>query len=108
VRTRALGPSLGLGLLLLVGLGVGCNNDCYNLAQSICQCQANPTLIAACQADVSQQNGVQSPTAKDLARCHTMLQTCDCRSLASGSYQSKVLCGLARENPQDSSLNPKP
>jgi hypothetical protein len=97
---------LGLALLLLAGLGLGCNNDCYNLAQSICACQANPTLIGACQNDVSQQNGVQSPTSADLARCHQELQVCDCRSLASGSYQSKVLCGLARDKSRDTSLNP--
>jgi hypothetical protein len=96
---------LGLVLLLLAGLGTACNNDCYNLAQSICTCQSTPTLVAACQNDVSQQNGVQHPTADDLARCHSELQTCDCRSLASGSYHSKVMCGLARENNADKSLS---
>ncbi len=93
--------------LVAVFLGAaGCNNDCYNLAQSICQCQPKPNLIAACQNDVAQQNGIASPTQADLARCHAMLKTCDCRSLASGTYQAKVLCGLAREkNPDDSPVN---
>ncbi len=88
------------------GFAIGCNNDCYTLAQNICQCQSTPTLVGACQNDVSQQNGIASPTSADLARCHAALQTCDCRSLASGSFQAKVTCGLARENPTDKALNP--
>ncbi len=94
--------------LVFLGLGLetGCNNDCYNLAQNICQCESTPTLVAACQNDVSQQNGIASPTSADLARCHTMLTACDCRSLQSGSLQAKVTCGLARPNPTDQALNP--
>jgi hypothetical protein len=92
--------------VLVLGLAIGCNNDCYTLAQNICQCQSTPTLVAACQNDVSQQNGIASPTSVDLARCHAELQTCDCRSLAGGSYQAKAICGLARENPNDKALNP--
>ena len=91
---------------LLLCLAPACNNDCYNLAQNICQCESTPQLVSACQNDVSQQNGVQNPTSADLARCHAMLQTCDCRSLQSGSLQAKVTCGLARPNPTDKALNP--
>jgi hypothetical protein len=90
----------------VLGLASACNNDCYTLAQSICQCQSTPSLVSACQNDISQQNGVASPTAADLARCHAALKTCDCRSLQSGSLQAKVTCGLARENPADKALNP--
>ena len=93
-------------LLLGLGLAGACNNDCYTLAQNICQCQATPQLVGACQNNVSQQNGVQNPNSTDLARCHAELQTCDCRSLQSGSLQAKVTCGLARPNPNDSALNP--
>jgi len=91
---------------LVLGLASACNNDCYTLAQNICQCQATPTLVSACQNDVSQQNGIASPTSADLARCHTALTACDCRSLQSGSLQAKVTCGLARENTSDKALNP--
>ena len=91
---------------LVLVLASACNNDCYSLAQSICQCQATPALVGACQNDISQQNGVASPTSADLTRCHRELQACDCRSLQSGSLQAKVTCGLARENPADKALNP--
>jgi hypothetical protein len=101
-RLRAALFALELGLVA----GAACNNDCYTLAQNICQCESTPQLVGACQNDVSQQNSIQSPNSTDLARCHEMLKTCDCRSLQSGSLQAKVACGLARANPDDKSLNP--
>jgi hypothetical protein len=92
--------------LLLLSAGAACNNDCYTLAQNICTCQPTPSLISACDNDISQQNSLANPTSADLARCHAELQACDCRSLQSGSLQAKVICGLARENPTDKALNP--
>jgi hypothetical protein len=87
-------------------LAAGCNNDCYNLAKNICQCQPTATAIATCNQNISQANSVANPTAADLARCTAMLNSCDCRELASGSLSAKVACGMARPNPQDQALNP--
>ena len=96
-------------LLLAVGaslLTVGCNNACYSLAQNICNCQPTATAVATCNQNISTANGVANPTDADLSRCTAALTNCDCRVLASGTLQSKVTCGLARENPNDKALSP--
>ena len=92
----------GASLLALAG----CNNDCLNLAKTICQCQPTPTAISSCNNNVSVANSQAQPTAADQARCTALLKVCDCRSLQAGSLQAKVNCGLARENPADLALNP--
>jgi hypothetical protein len=79
----------------------GCNNDCYNLAENICGCQPTATAIATCNANISQANSSAQPTSADLTRCTAALNACDCRTLASGSPESKVTCLLARPNPTD-------
>ncbi len=96
-------------LALLVAtllVAAGCNNDCYNLAKNICQCQPTATAISTCNSNISQFNSVANPTNADLARCTAALTNCDCRELASDSPQSKVVCGLARANPTDKAMNP--
>jgi hypothetical protein len=89
----------------LVGAAAGCNNDCYNLAQTICQCQPSSTAISTCKNNVSVQNSNAHPSADDLARCHAQLQICDCRALQNNSVQGKINCGLARENPADQTMD---
>ncbi len=84
--------------VVLVG---GCNNDCYNLATQICQCQPTAQAIATCNSNIAQANSVAQPTNADLARCTAALNTCDCRTLATGTPEAKVACGLARPNPKD-------
>lgn len=94
---------------VLAGLWLGCaacTSDCYTLAQNICQCQPTPIAIQACDNNIAQQNSFANPSAADAARCTAQLQACDCRTLAAGTLQSKVTCGLARENPRDHALNP--
>jgi len=91
-----------LGLLS----GAGCNNACYNLAKTICQCEPTSNSIAVCNNQVAVRNGIASPTSEDLQRCQNLLNVCDCRSLQSQSLAAKVSCGLARENPTDKALNP--
>jgi hypothetical protein len=86
--------------------GAACGNDCYTLAKSVCQCATNANAIAICNSQVAVENGLVHPTTADLKRCHDLLQVCDCRTLTSQSLQSKVSCGLARENPTDRALNP--
>ncbi len=99
----------------LVGLAAGalalvlaaCNNDCYNLAVNICECSSTQQGQQACQAAAALANGTAVLDGTTLSRCTQLLQTCDCRMLASGSYAAKVACGLARPDPNDVSLNPK-
>ncbi len=96
-------------LCLLAALGVtlaACNNDCQNLANNICECAPNQTAQQNCQMAASLANGTYSLSSDDLSRCTQWLQTCDCRMLASGSYQAKVACGLARPNPGGKSIDP--
>jgi hypothetical protein len=87
-------------------LAAGCNNNCYNLAKVVCQCGATSNGIAVCNAVVSVQAGIASPTQDQLDHCGELLKICDCRLLQSQSLQAKVACGLARANPRDQSLNP--
>ncbi len=96
-----------LAAALSLAVLAGCNNDCQNLANNICMCA--PTQIAQqnCQAAASLANGTSALSSDDMNRCTQLLQTCDCRMLASGSFEGKVLCGLARPDPGDVSLNPK-
>jgi hypothetical protein len=96
-----------LALAFVVAIaGLGCNNDCYNLAKVVCQCGATSNVIAVCNAEISVQNGLAHPTQDDLNRCSELLKVCDCRLLAGQSLSAKVACGLARANPRDQALNP--
>jgi hypothetical protein len=98
---------LVLGAVVAAGLfSAGCNNACYQLAQTICQCQATAQEIASCNQNISTANGASNPSAADLAACSNAINTCDCRSLASGSYEAKKRCLLARPNDSDRSLMP--
>jgi hypothetical protein len=94
---------LGIAAATLVA---GCNNDCYNLAKQICQCQPSAQAIATCNSNISQANSVAQPTSADLSRCTAALPVCDCRTLATGTPEAKVACLMARPNPKDSAFNP--
>ena len=93
--------AIAAGALLLAG----CNNDCFNLATNICECSPTQQGQQACQAAAALANGVQALDSATVSRCTALLQTCDCRMLASGSYAGKVACGLARPDPNDVALN---
>ncbi len=83
-----------------------CNNDCYNLANNICMCSATQQQQQACQAAIALANGTAVIDPVTLNHCTAMLQTCDCRMLATNSYAAKVACGLARSDPNDQALDP--
>jgi hypothetical protein len=97
---------LPLGAIAAILTGVGCNNNCYNLAKVVCQCGPTANAIAVCNSEVSVQNGLAHPTQEDLDRCGQLLKICDCRLLQGQSLQAKVACGLARENSRDQALQP--
>jgi hypothetical protein len=93
--------------LLAAGLALSaCSNDCLTLAKQVCQCAPSGARQQACQSEVGLINGSVHLTEADLHRCHSLLQTCDCRLLTTNSLSGKVACGLARPNPNDKSLNP--
>jgi hypothetical protein len=94
-------------LLLATGFALSaCSNDCLTLAKQVCQCAPTGSRLQACQAQVGVMNGIVHLTSADLARCHSLLATCDCRLLTTNTLSGKVACGLARPNPNDRSLNP--
>jgi hypothetical protein len=100
---KRLGWALAAGMLL-----AGCGNDCLTLAKQVCQCAASGARQQACQAQVGLVNNTLHLTGDDLTRCNNLLKTCDCRLLTTNSLSGKVACGVARPNPNDQSLNPRP
>jgi hypothetical protein len=98
-----------LALLLAAGLSLSaCGNDCLTLAKQVCQCAASGARQQACASEVGLISGTIHLTGNDLTRCSNLLKTCDCRLLTTNSLSGKVACGLARPNPLDQSLNPRP
>jgi hypothetical protein len=98
-----------LALLLAAGLALSaCGNDCLTLAKQVCQCASSGARQQACQSEVGIVNGTMHLTPQDMSRCNSLLKTCDCRLLTTNSLSGKVACGLARPNPNDQSLNPRP
>ncbi len=96
-----------LALVAALGLfAAACNNDCYNLANNVCMCSATQQQQQACQAAISLANGTAVIDQATLSHCTAMLQTCDCRMLATNTYAAKGACGLARGDPNDRALNP--
>jgi len=95
--------ALAAGLLLSA-----CGNDCLKLAKQVCQCAASGARQQACQSQVGLVNSTLHLTQDDLTRCNKLLNTCDCRLLTTNSLSGKVACGVARPNPNDQSLNPRP
>jgi hypothetical protein len=98
--------------LLLAAAGIclalaGCNNSCQTLANNICECSPTQAAQENCQAEASIANGTATLSTDDLNRCSALQNSCDCRMLATGSYAAKVACGLARPDPNDSSLSPQ-
>ena len=102
-------PSIGRAALLLAlatGGGVGCQNDCVTLAQTICECAPTQLAQQSCQSQVSIASGVAVLGPADLSRCTRLLQSCDCRRLTTNTLAAKVACGLALPDPNDRSLSP--
>jgi hypothetical protein len=97
-----------LGTALAAGLALaGCNNSCQTLANNICECSATQAAQQNCEAEASIANGTATLSNDDLDRCNNLVNSCDCRMLASGSFAAKVACGLARPDSNDQSLNPQ-
>jgi hypothetical protein len=98
--------ALFLGAVLVAAATLaGCNNSCQTLANNICECSATQAAQENCEAEASIANGTATLSDDDLNRCSVLQNTCDCRMLATGSFEAKVACGLARPDPNDASLS---
>jgi hypothetical protein len=96
---------LAAGVLAAAASLAGCNNSCQTLANNICECSPTQAAQQNCQAEASIANGTATLSNDDLNRCSALQNTCDCRMLATGSFAAKVACGLARPDPNDSTLS---
>lgn len=73
---------------------LGCGDECVQLADQICQCEATARGRQACQLDYqNQQEGQPAPSPTQLDACRAALQTCTCEALDQNRTDQ---CGFAR------------
>jgi hypothetical protein len=99
---------LALVLLPLAFLGLtSCKGKCQELAERVCECEANPTERDACNADIARAENAVNPTSDQDDRCEALLDSCQpgdgesqadfCRRLE--LPEGKLACGLAEAPP---------
>jgi hypothetical protein len=101
-------PHLLTLALLATAASLGCRSPCRQLAEKLCDCEANTSLKEECLQQAQQQEsslGVPI-TEEEQSTCEGKLnpqdggQPCDCRKLeapdSAARAQAKRDCGLAR------------
>ncbi len=83
-------PPLFAALVLLGG----CNDNCRNLSNSLCNCADNTTDRNTCLQGVSNRASNTSVSSAQDAYCASLLPLCDCHTV--NTVQGKYECGLAR------------
>lgn len=91
--------TVGLFVMLVGGYVVSaCGNDCKDLADRICNCQATRAQQQRCQQAANAANGNTSLSSQEQDVCKKILDSgkCTCDALDAGDFAA---CGLANSPP---------
>ncbi len=88
MRLSFLVPLLALAVLS------ACNDNCRNLANTLCNCAVNTNDKNTCLTGVANRASNISVSSEQDTYCGELLPLCDCHTV--NTVQGKYACGLAR------------
>jgi hypothetical protein len=84
---------MAVATVALLG-AAGCKGSCRQLAEKLCECEANTVDRERCLQNVSQRSSGAVVTADDEVACEALLDQCDCNNI--DTAEGKRACGMAR------------